>query len=343
MHATNLQRCAASCLLAALLLAGCASSGTGLDGALYWIDDPATKWSPDQWRQQVHYMQRAGFKHILLFNPAYAIEQSPPPPSITAADRFFDAARHTRLRIYLSLWANPIWFARWDIDEELERNAKVLDALVQRYGNHPNFAGWYIPHESYVAWGDQREYLTKLYTGLSRMCKERTPNKPVLLSPFFLLDRDGKLGDFPVVEPPEYEDFWAELLAATDIDIVALQDSGEHLSCYTIEQRRPFLAAMQRACTRAGKQFWINIETAELTVASLDDYVQRFGLKTYVNSPVTQPYWKAVTPEKLKAKLHLAHEFTDTTITWGYQPYWDPMRGQTQEAIYASYVNGTRP
>ena len=170
------------------------------------------------------------------------------------------------------------------------------------------------------------------------MCKRKTPGKRVMLSPFFIVDRDGWLGSFRYATPQEYESFWAELLAQTQIDIVALQDSGEHLSFYTAEDRRPFLRAMRRACDRADKQFWVNIETGELDVASYEDYARRFGRKTHVNDPKTQAFWRLVPPEILQNKIRLAHEFADTAITWGYREYWDPMRGPPLAARYQAYL-----
>ena len=122
------------------------------------------------------------------------------------------------------------------------------------------------------------------------------------------------------------------------VDIVALQDSGEHLSCYTLEDRRPFFAAMKEACGAAGKTFWANVESGELEVASLDDYVARFGLKTHVNDPKLAPYWRAVPAEKFRDKLRLAGEFTGTAVTWGYQEFLRPARSPQAAAAHAAYA-----
>lgn len=53
-----------------------------------------------------------------------------------------------------------------------------------------------------------------------------------------LRDRDKVLGDFRHAEPAEYTAWWEDVLAASAIDILALKDSGEHLSCWTEEYRR---------------------------------------------------------------------------------------------------------
>ncbi len=55
----------------------------------------------------------------------------------------------------------------------------------------------------------------------------------------------------------------------TGIDILMLQDSGEHLAFFTIEQREPFFNSVAKACHNAGAQFWVNVETGEADVKKL--------------------------------------------------------------------------
>lgn len=321
------------------------AADSGLNGCLYWLDATAQKWTPEEWKRQVEFMDRAGLRQVIAVGPAIpaADRWASADPLVEAADRLMAACSGTDLRIYISLWSHPLWYGRWDLSEELSTNRRVVERLAERYGRHPNFAGWYIPHEIYVVWDKQAEYITGLYAGLSRICKQATPQAKVVVSPFFILDRAGYLGDFRFAEPAEYESFWHELLRQTQIDVVALQDSGEHLSCYTLEQRRPFFAAMKRACTGAGKTLWINIETGELHVDSLEDYERKFGRKTHVNDARTQSHWRVVPPDKLRDKLALAHEFADTTITWGYREYWDPMRGEPAREAYQAYMRPQAP
>jgi len=59
--------------------------------------------------------------------------------------------------------------------------------------------------------------------------------------------------------------------------LVGLQDSGEHFSYVTNEQRRPFFAAMAQACRDSGIRFWDNVEVAEMECLSLEEYVRRYG------------------------------------------------------------------
>jgi len=320
------------------LSAGCSSAGSRLDGCLYAMDDTATRWSAEQWRQEVAFMRRAGFRHVIACRPAHAALSTRPTEVLDGFDRFIAACEHTDMRVYLSLWSHPVWYARWNLREELDTNATAIERLATRYAGHPSFAGWYIPHEIYVLWDEKAAFIRDLYAELSRMCKSRTPGAKVLLSPFFILDREGCLGDFRFAEPAEYEAFWYDLLRQTSIDIVALQDSGEHLSFYTLDDRRPFFAAMKQACDRAGKMLWANVETGELHTDGYEDYVRRFGRKTHVNDPRTRSAWRPVPAAKLHAKVRFAHQFTNTTITWGYREYWDPMRGTVAKSVYDAYL-----
>src|SRR5690606_19487715 len=139
--------------------------------------------------------------------------------------------------------------------------------------------------------------------------------------------QEGYLGNYRWASPEEYEEFWTETLRQAPIDIVALQDSGEHLSFYTAEDRRPFFQAMKAACDAAGKTLWANVETGELHVDGYEDYVERFGIKTHVNDAKTQPYWRGVPVDHLKMKLDVAGEFSPRAITWGYREFIRPSLG----------------
>ncbi len=106
------------------------------------------------------------------------------------------------------------------------------------------------------------------------------PRKPVTLSPFFILDREKVFGDFRYATPEEYAQFWTGLIRRSGFDIIMLQDSGEHFSYVTNEQRRPFFAAMQSACMAAGAGLWGNVETAEFECPSIEEYVADTGVST---------------------------------------------------------------
>jgi hypothetical protein len=306
-----------------------------LRGTLWWVVPEQAAWSAEQWAPELDSIQSLGMDTLILNGPYVGAED------VSDADDpvqvlFREAARR-KLRIFVDTLAAPEWWKLEDAEPEIARAKARIERLERRYGRFESFAGFYIPYELYVMWDEQARLIRTLYREVAAACKATAPARPVLISPFFILDREGFLGDFRWAEPDEYEAFWRGVLREAAVDIVALQDSGEHLSFYTMEQRRPFLAAMKSACEATGKTFWVNVETGELAVEGYEDYVRRFGRKTHVNSPATAPFWRAVPAEKLRAKLELAGEFSDTAITWGYREFVRPSLGPAEEGVYRGY------
>ena len=280
-------------------------------------------------------MEALGIR-LLVVNGPFAGEE-PPPGTTDPMEAFLAEADRRGLSIYLDTLSAPNWWTLTNPAPEVARARIRVAALARRYGKHSSFTGFYIPYELYVMWDAQADLITTLYREVSAACKRAAPDKAVMISPFFILDQAGDLGSFRWASPAEYQQFWTALLKQTQVDIVALQDSGEHLSCYTLDERRPFLAAMKTACESAGKKFWINVEVAELGVESLPAYTNRFGYKTHVNDPKTAQAWRAVPPDKLRQKLELAGDYTDTTISWGYQQFIRPALGPEAERLHEAY------
>jgi len=330
----------ACAILVATAFAGCAHLEGGsrpakLIGTLWWLGPDEAHRSAEAWKPDLDQMQALGFTTIILNGPYVGEDLAP--GQADPMEAFFAEADRRRLTLFLDTLAAPEWWTLADPAPEVARARARIQRLQQRYGAHRSFGGWYIPYEGYVFWDKQATLVRTLYRDIAAACKEAAPRRPVLISPFFILDRDGYLGSFRWATPEEYEAFWSDTLRATQIDIVALQDSGEHLSCYTIDQRRPFFAAMKAACRASGKTFWGNVETGELDVPDLDTFVARYGRKTSVNDPVTTPAWRGVPGEKLRDKLRLVGDYTRTAITWGYQQFARDGQTPASTALYKEY------
>ena len=287
------------------------------------------------WQAELDQLQALGIRVMVVNGPF--VGETPPAGAPDPMEAFFDEADRRGLSIYVDTLAAPDWWTLSDPAPEIARARTLVEALARRYGNHPSFTGWYIPYELYVMWDAPAELIKALHRDISAACKHVSPDKPVMISPFFILDQAGYLGSFRWASPAEYQQFWTALLQQSQVDIVALQDSGEHLSCYTLDERRPFLAAMKAACETARKKFWMNIEVAELAVESLAAYTNRFGYKTHVNDSRTAAAWRAVAPDKLRQRLALAGDYTDTAISWGYQQFIRPALGPEAEHVHESY------
>ncbi len=310
-----------------------------LAGAFWWMSAADAQRSQEAWRTELDQMQALGMD-LLIISVAGVPDTpaaGPDSPKAEPLKGFFDEADRRGLRIFINTESMANWWGETDAAPELARAEKYIGNLAALYRAHKSFHGWYVPYELYMFWGRQEELVQTLYREVAKRCKAAV-DKPVLISPFFILDQAQKLGSFQWASAEEYEAFWTGVLRQAPVDIVALQDSGEHLSCYTLEERKPFFMAMKAACAATGKTFWANIESGELEVKSSDDYVARFGLKTPVNDPSTGPSWRAVPASKFKEKLQFAGEFTVTAITWGYQEFIRPASKPDAQTVYEAYL-----
>ena len=323
-----------------LLIAGCATVGTTgsrahLAGVLWWLSAVDAARDVGAWQEDLDALDALGMDLLIFTGPHAGVEPTAGQPD--PFDALLGEFDRRGMRVYLSTLQGPAWWTVPDPAPEIARATQHIESLERRYGHHASFEGFYIPYECYVMWGPSAETTKQLYRRVSAACKQTAPDKRTLISPFFILDSQHLLGDFRWASPDEYETFWTDILRGSDIDTVALQDSGEHLACYTLEQRAPFFAAMKSACDATETAFWANVETGELNVASLEDYVARFGLRTHVNDPKTAPFWRGVPAAKLIEKLAFARRYTRTAITWGYRELVRPSNGDTAAALYLEY------
>jgi hypothetical protein len=239
--------------------------------------------------------------------------------------RLLDLCAANGMRAILDVGSTPDWYGRLDADDEIVRIEGWAQAIGKRFGRHHAFWGWYLPHEIYVVWDRMGDYMDKVLPAAARLCRAAAPGKPVTVSPFFILDRDKVFGDFRWAEPEEWRRYWARLMKRSGMDIVMLQDSGEHFSYVTAAQRRPWFAAAREACRASGAELWGNVETAEFECPSIEEYVKRYGRVHH--STVRKAPWRAVPVDRLESKLRLAAEFSERIVTWGYWQFGRPSLG----------------
>ncbi len=245
-----------------------------------------------------------------------------------------DVCAERKMQVILDTGATRHWYGPLDVRKEIEVVGANIRKIGVRYGDHPAFFGWYIPHEIYMTWNRMSKFIDTLYTAAVEACKAAA-DKPVTLSPFFILDRAGIFGDFRFNEPAEYQDYWSRLIQLSKLDVIMLQDSGEHMAYVTNAQRRPFFEAMKAACDAGGAKFWGNVECAEFNVPSQEVYVERYGRVHH--GQVKNAPWRAVPLPRLEAKLRLAATYAERIVSWGYYQYGRPQLGPEARAWYEAY------
>lgn len=125
----------------------------------------------------------------------------------------------------------PNWWTQAGAGSEVARAGECIRNIPRLYGTRKSFAGWYVPYELYMFWDRQAALIRTLYREVARPRRARllsktALNKPVMISPFFILDRAHDLANSRWAAPEEYQIFWTNILKQAPIDIVALQDSG---------------------------------------------------------------------------------------------------------------------
>ena len=90
---------------------------------------------------------------------------------------------------------------------------------------------------------------------VSRHCRSLAPSKEIAISPF--------ISDL-ATDPKLTETTYASILAASEIDVVMLQDGvgARGVPVAAFEMRvKPYLVAMKAAADSAGRQIWVNAES----------------------------------------------------------------------------------
>ena len=303
-------------------------------GSLWWYRMAETaKWGSDEWKEELNRQLDIGFDLLWIGNSPTWLTNS---QDASLFLKLMDLCAERNMKVILSTGMDGRWYQKWDINHELSLCGEYIDTISNRFKNHPAFWAWYIPHEIYMKWDSPNDYIQQLYPALVERCKQAA-DLPVTVSPFFILDRDKIFGDFRYNEPEEYADFWSALIRKSGIDIVMLQDSGEHFSYVTNDMRRPFFEAMAQACRQGGAKFWGNVEVAEYECPSIEEYVKRYG-KVHHSAAKNIP-WRAVPIDRLREKLDLASEYCERIVSWGYQEFCRPVLGEKASKWYADYLD----
>lgn len=301
-----------------------------ISGTLWWIvPQEFQQMGLEGWRKELDEQQAIGFDLLWLCNVPALLEKQG-----FGLRHLLDLCAERNVEVILDMGTTGPWHAKLDVKTELAACGDNIRKIGKSFGGHPAFHAWYIPHEIYMCWDAMDRYIQELYPGLVQACKAAA-SLPVTLSPFFILDRTGVFGDFKFNEPEEYRDYWTALIRRSGLDIVMLQDSGEHFSYVTNDQRRPFFEAMSKACRRAGARFWANVEVAEMECASLEEYIRRYG-RVHHSQARAIP-WRPVPLSRLRDKLALAAEYAERMVSWGYREYCRPGTTPAARAWYDAY------
>lgn len=274
-------------------------TGTFIDEITF--DIPSSNWSHEQWKKDLDYMQEIGIDTVIFIRGGYQ-DKSVFPSKVLGTDYaddlaglIFDETSKRDMKVIFGAYISNGDWNRGDYATELKINKEFINEVYERYGEYPSFEGWYIPHEV------TRDVLNigEIMLGLSAICKDKTPDKKVMMSPFFREEFSLQ----------RFADEWDRLFtrAGKDIDICAFQDGTS-----SFERMEDFYMAAKEVCKKHNIEHWVNVETFERDVRNL-----------YYPIPFQQ----------LRRKLELHQKYAEKMITFEFSHFLSP------QSIYPSARN----
>ena len=279
-------------------------TATFIDEITY--DIPSSNWSNEQWSKDLDYMKTVGIDTLVFIRAGYGER------TIFPCDYFvtqyeddllgfiLDEAEKRNMKVLVGGYLSNLCWNNGDAKTEIELNRHFINEIWAKYGNIPAFGGWYIPQETC------RDILniTEVMGGISYLCKEKSPNLPVFISPFFnTFDPNSAF----TVE--QHTEEWNNIFnrCGKNIDICAFQDGT-----VPIKDLRDYYVATRKLCETHNIAHWVNTETFERDVRQM-----------YYPIPFSV----------LKRKLELHKEYAEKIITFEFSHFLSP------QSIYPSAKN----
>ncbi len=231
-------------------------TGTFLDEITH--DIPSQNWGEKCWRKEFELYQKIGIDTVVIIRAGYqnkCIFPSKTIPNLLPVyedlgEIFLSLADEYDLNLYWGTYdSGNYWWARswW---KEVELNLPFIDEVVERYGHHKSFKGWYLCHET----SKNDAHIIELFNHIGKHCKA-AKDLPVLISPY---PQGAKQGGGGVMSLDDSFDHWDRIFDATQesFDICAFQDGQIHY-----QELPRFIEGIGKLGEKYGVSIWSNLET----------------------------------------------------------------------------------
>ncbi len=232
-------------------------TGTFLDEITH--DIPSQNWGAKEWRKEFELYKRIGIDTVIIIRAGYqnkCIFQAKSLPGLLPvyedlAELFLSLADEIGLSLYWGTYDSGHHWIRRSWWNEVDVNKAFIDEVVERYGHHESFKGWYLCHET----SRNDVHITELFNHIGRHCKA-AKDVPVLISPFPQGAKQFSGG--AVMSLDESFDHWNRIFADTQgsFDICAFQDGQIHY-----QELPRFLDGIAELGKKYDVTIWSNLET----------------------------------------------------------------------------------
>lgn len=293
-------------------------TGTFIDEITY--DIPASNWSEKQWRKDFDYMQEIGIDTVIFIRagiedkcvfPSKALGKTYCTVGIDDfAKLVFEETSKRNMDVFFSLHLSNLEWNGGDYKREYQINKPFVDEAAERYGDYPSFKGWYLPHEC----SHEKLNFSNILRDFSRMCKDKTPDKKVMISPYFKSPSFNK-SDYFTPENHYYE--WDKLfsIGGEEIDICAFQDGSAPM-----DMMADYFMYTKKVCDKYNIEHWVNVETFERDVRQMYFPIP-FGM--------------------LKEKIKMHEQYAEKMVTFEFSHFLSPQSifpsAQNLNNLYKEY------
>lgn len=217
------------------------------------------RFSAQQWDSKVAEIAETGMEYLVLMATAlyyrsFYNSRIYPKWRLSCADPLeavLAAADRYKVKFFIGAGFYGDWESPSVITDPVAARQRLesLGELVQQYGHHPSFYGWYWPDEAFINPRYSPQFVAYV-NALSHEARQLRREAPILIAPY---------GTRVAVPDDEY----VRQLDAMDVDIVAYQDEvGVRKSKVT--ETPVFYEGLRRAHDRSKKaRMWADVEIFE--------------------------------------------------------------------------------